>query len=55
MIRSAKLNGEIRRLLDGVSAKLTTENVTQLVGKVAIDGQSLSGVAWAFLAANGLR
>jgi osmoprotectant transport system substrate-binding protein len=55
VIRTSKLNPEIRRLLDAVSARLTTENVTGLVGKVVIDGQSRAAVAREFLVANGLR
>jgi osmoprotectant transport system substrate-binding protein len=54
VIRTDKLNGEIRGLLDGVSAKLTTENVTRLVGNVVIDGQDIDRVAKDFLTANGL-
>jgi glycine betaine/choline ABC-type transport system substrate-binding protein len=37
-----------------VSARLTTEKVTELVGKVAIDRQSVASVARAFLVANSL-
>jgi osmoprotectant transport system substrate-binding protein len=54
VIRTEKLNDEVRRLLDGVSARLSSETVTQLVGKVVIDGQDVAAVAKAFLAANGL-
>ena len=54
VIRSDKLNDEIAGLLDDVSATLTTENVTNLVGRVAIDGQSVSNVANVFLIRNGL-
>jgi osmoprotectant transport system substrate-binding protein len=54
VIRSEKLNPEVRRLLDAVSARLTTQNVTDLVGKVVIDGQGIAAVASGFLAANGL-
>jgi osmoprotectant transport system substrate-binding protein len=54
VIRSEKLNGEVRRLLDAVSARLSTETVTQLVGKVVIDGQGLATVARGFLIAQGL-
>jgi osmoprotectant transport system substrate-binding protein len=53
VIRSDKLNPEIRGLLDAVSARLTTENVTELVGKVTIDGESVKSVAAEFLAENG--
>ena len=54
VIRAEKLNDEVRRLLDDVSTRLSSETVTQLVGKVAIDGQDVAAVAKAFLAANGL-
>ncbi len=54
VIRTEKLNDEIGRLLDRVSATLTTENVTALVGKVVIDGQDVASVARGFLTANDL-
>jgi len=54
VVRSAVLNGEVRALLDSVSARLSTENVTELVGKVAIDGEDMPTVAREFLSANGL-
>ena len=54
LIRSEKLNGEVRALLDAVSARLSTEKVTDLVGQVVIDGQDVATVANGFLTANGL-
>jgi osmoprotectant transport system substrate-binding protein len=54
VIRADKLNDEIAGLLDAVSAKLTTENVTTLVGKVVIDGQDVATAARDFLTANDL-
>ena len=54
VIRSDKLNNEVRGLLDAVSARLSTENVTELVGKVVIDKQHVAAVAREFLTANGL-
>jgi osmoprotectant transport system substrate-binding protein len=54
VIRSDKLNGEVRGLLNAVSARLSTENVTELVGQVVIDGRNLAAVARAFLASSGL-
>jgi osmoprotectant transport system substrate-binding protein len=54
VIRMAVLNNEVRRLLDGVSAVLTTENVTALIGKIVLDGQDIQTVAKAFLRANHL-
>jgi osmoprotectant transport system substrate-binding protein len=54
VIRSDRLNDEVRGLLDAVSARLSTDNVTELVGKVVIDRQNVAAVARKFLAANGL-
>jgi osmoprotectant transport system substrate-binding protein len=54
VIRSDELNDEVRAALDAVSAQLTTENMTTLVGKVAIDGQDIPSVAKGFLVSNGL-
>jgi osmoprotectant transport system substrate-binding protein len=52
VIRSEKLNDEVRRLLDAVSAGLSTESVTELVGMVVIGGQDVATVARGFLTAN---
>jgi osmoprotectant transport system substrate-binding protein len=54
VIRTQKLNEEVRQLLDAVSARLSSDTVTELVGKVVIDGEDVAAVATAFLAANGL-
>jgi osmoprotectant transport system substrate-binding protein len=54
VIRAEKLNDEVRRLLDAVSARLSSDAVTELVGKIVIDGQDVASVATAFLTANGL-
>ena len=54
VIRSEVLTPEIGRLLDAVSARLTTENVTELVGDVVIDGEDVPSVARRFLMDNGL-
>jgi osmoprotectant transport system substrate-binding protein len=54
VIRTEKLNDEVRQLLDAVSARLSSDTVTELVGKVVIDGQDVAAVATAFLDANGL-
>jgi osmoprotectant transport system substrate-binding protein len=54
VIRTQKLNDEVRRLLDRVSARLSSDTVTELVGKVVIDGQDVGAVAKTFLAAHGL-
>ena len=53
MIRNDALNGEIRSLLDEVSARLSNETLTELVGQVVIDGRDVSTVAEDFLTANG--
>jgi osmoprotectant transport system substrate-binding protein len=54
VIRTEKLNDEIRAALDAVSARLTTENVTTLVGRVVMNGEEVASVARDFLTANGL-
>jgi osmoprotectant transport system substrate-binding protein len=54
VIRSDMLSEEVRRLLDAVSARLSTENVTELVGEVVIHKRNVAAVARGFLAANGL-
>jgi osmoprotectant transport system substrate-binding protein len=54
LIRSESLNGEVRALLDAVSAKLSTEKMTELVGKVVIDGEDVATVAREFLTESGL-
>ena len=54
VIRSEKLNDEVRRLLDAVSARLTSAEMTDLVGLVVIDGQDVASVANGFLTQNGL-
>jgi osmoprotectant transport system substrate-binding protein len=54
VIRTEVLNDEVRRLLDAVSARLSTEAITDLVGRVVIDGQRVSTVARGFLTSNDL-
>ena len=54
VIRTGKLNDEVRQLLDAVSARLSSDTVTELVGRVVIGGQDVAAVARAFLAENGL-
>jgi osmoprotectant transport system substrate-binding protein len=54
VIRTEKLNDEVRGSLDAVSARLTTEETTELVGQVVIDGRSVSAIASGFLTRNGL-
>jgi osmoprotectant transport system substrate-binding protein len=59
VIRSDRLNPEIRGLLDAVSGRLTTGTVRKLLGEVGelgaggAGGRSVAAVARAFLAANG--
>jgi osmoprotectant transport system substrate-binding protein len=50
VVRTGKLSRQVRVLLDSVSARLTSEAVTALVGKVVIDGESVAKVARDFLA-----
>jgi osmoprotectant transport system substrate-binding protein len=54
VIRSEKLNADVRRLLDAVSARLTSYEMTDLVGQVVIDGEGVATVASGFLARHGL-
>ena len=54
VIRSEELNAEVRRALDGVSVSLSSDDVTELVGKVVIGGRDIPGVAREFLTANDL-
>jgi osmoprotectant transport system substrate-binding protein len=54
VIRSEKLNDEVRSLLDAVSARLSSEEMTELVGRVVIDGQDVATVATGFLTSNDL-
>lgn len=54
VIRTEVLNDEIERLLNQVSSKLTTENVTELNGRVEIDKEDPADVARDFLEENGL-
>jgi osmoprotectant transport system substrate-binding protein len=54
VIRSETLNDEVRRVLDAVSARLSSETMTELVGRVVIDGQDVATVATGFLTSNRL-
>jgi len=54
VIRSDKLNPEVRRLLDAVSAPLSTDRMTGLIRQVVIDGKTVADVARGFLAQFGL-
>ena len=54
VIRSEAMDEEVRRVLDEVSAQLSSDNVTALIGRVVIDGEDIGRVARDFLMANGL-
>ncbi len=54
VIRSEVLNDEVRTLLDAVSARLTTEAMTDLIGRVVIGGQDMTTAATRFLTSNDL-
>jgi osmoprotectant transport system substrate-binding protein len=54
VIKVSKDNAEIDGLLNAVTAKLTNDNVSQMVGKVSIDMQDPGDVAKQFLTDNGL-
>ena len=54
VIRSEKVNDEVRDVLDAVSAELSSDVMTGLVGRVVIDGEDASTVARRFLIANDL-
>ena len=53
-IRTDKLTDELRGLLDQISAGLSTDNVTNLVGQVVNDNQDPATVAKAFLTQIGM-
>jgi osmoprotectant transport system substrate-binding protein len=54
LIRTDLVDEEVTELLNGVSATLTTENMTELNGRVEIDGDDPSAVAQEFLTEQGL-
>jgi osmoprotectant transport system substrate-binding protein len=54
VIRSDKLDEDVRDALDAVSARLSTGIVTALIGKVVIEGVDIGRVVQEFLRANGL-
>src|SRR5207302_9468447 len=49
VIRADLVDHEVRSLLDSVSARLSTEKVTELVGQVMVGGEDLAAVARGFL------
>lgn len=54
VVRTEVLDDTITERLDAISAALTTENVTELNGRVEIDGEDPADVAADFLEENGL-
>lgn len=54
IVRKDVVNEEITQLLNGVSAKLTTQNITALNAKVELDQDDPEAVARGFLKAEGL-
>jgi osmoprotectant transport system substrate-binding protein len=54
VIRTDALDDRVRATLDRVSAALTTDKVTTLVGEVTVNGEAVTDVARAFLVANDL-
>jgi osmoprotectant transport system substrate-binding protein len=54
VIRQDALNDEVEELLNSVSAALSTEKMTQLNGRVTIDGEDPGDVARSFLEREGL-
>jgi osmoprotectant transport system substrate-binding protein len=54
VIRSEKLNDEVRGVLNAVSAELSNGTVTELVRQVVIDGEDVPTVARRFLTSNDL-
>jgi osmoprotectant transport system substrate-binding protein len=54
VVRSDVLDATIEERLNAISAALTTENVTELNGRVEIDGEDPAAVAADFLEQNGL-
>ena len=54
VVREEVLNDEVAELLNGVSAVLTTENITGLIGRVTLENEDVETVARDFLEENGL-
>jgi osmoprotectant transport system substrate-binding protein len=54
VVRSEVASDDVRAALDAVSARLTTRDVTAMVGEVVIGGRDIPSVAKDFLAAQGL-
>jgi osmoprotectant transport system substrate-binding protein len=54
MIRQDVVNDEIRMLLNAVSAKITTENITEAIRQVSVEKRDVAEVATEFLQTAGL-
>lgn len=54
LVNQDVLDSELEELLNGVSAALTTENITELNARVEIDEEPVEDVAAEFLESNGL-
>ncbi len=54
LVRRDVLNDEVEELLNGVSERLTTENITELNSRVEIDNEEPADVAQEFLEEEGL-
>jgi osmoprotectant transport system substrate-binding protein len=54
VIRTEKLTDDVHGLLDAVSARLTSFEMTELVGQVVIHGEPVATVAGGFLVRHGL-
>jgi osmoprotectant transport system substrate-binding protein len=54
LVRTEVVTDDLTALLDSVSAKMTTDGMLELVGKVQVDKQDVDAVATEFLTANGL-
>ncbi len=54
LLRQEVDSDELRALLDPVTASLTDENMLELVGRIAIDGESIEDVATSHLTSTGL-
>jgi osmoprotectant transport system substrate-binding protein len=54
VVRTSVLNDEIQTLLNGISAKLTTDNIVPLIKQVAAEKQDPATVAKTFLTEQGL-
>jgi osmoprotectant transport system substrate-binding protein len=54
VIRNDVLDDDVKEALNGISAALTTENITALIARIDIDGEELEAVATDFLESEGM-